>query len=214
MRTSVANTVTAAIRSALLGRARRRRAGGRGRTDPRPQRAAPVWFPARGWVGGRVQRELASNVDLVPTLVEVAGVPMRPTIQGHSLAGLFDGTPGPDRDRAFAEISYQDYYHLRRCIRTDRHKLIFLLHRGGDPHPADRRGGLVHDPVTPDRVANAFHPMAELFDLDGGPRGARQRDRRPAYRQVRDELLGRLDLWMRDAGDPLLDGAIAAPMHG
>ena len=116
-----------------------------------------------------MQRELASNVDLVPTLVEVAGVPMRPTIQGHSLAGLFDGTPGPDRDRAFAEISYQDYYHLRRCIRTDRHKLIFLLHRGGDPHPADRRGGLVHDPVTPDRVANAFHPMAELFDLDEDP---------------------------------------------
>ena len=73
-----------------------------------------VRFPARGWVGGRVQRGLVSNVDRVPTLLEAAAVAVWPTIQGRSLAGLLDGAPRPVRGAAPTGS--------RRC--TDRHKLI------------------------------------------------------------------------------------------
>lgn len=59
-----------------------------------------VRFPARGWVGGRVQRGLVSNVDRVPTLLEAAAVAVWPTIQGRSLAGLLDGAPRPVRGAA------------------------------------------------------------------------------------------------------------------
>ena len=88
-----------------------------------------VRFPARDWVGGRVQRELVSNVDLVPTLLEAAAVPVRPAIQGKSLAGLLDGTPGPVRDSVFGEMSYPELLrpaavHPHRPPQADR-----LLHR-------------------------------------------------------------------------------------
>ena len=138
-----------------------------------------------------MQRELASNVDLVPTLLEVAGVPVWPAIQGHGLAGLLDGTPGPVRDSVFAEMSYQNYYDLRRCIHTDRHKLIVyfteavtLIHQTG-------AAALHTTPVTPERITNAFHPMAELFDLREDPDELDNVIDRPAYRQVRDERGGR-----------------------
>lgn len=171
-------------------------------------------FPARGWVGGRVQRELTSNVDIVPTLLDAAGVPPQPAIQGHSLACLLDGMPGPVRDSVFGEMSYQNYYDPRRCIRTDRHKLIVYFTASVTLIQQTGAAALHTTPVTPERLSGAFHPLAELFDLHEDPEELDNVIDRPAYRQVRDELLRRLYRWMRDTGDPLLDGAIAAPMHG
>ena len=70
-------------------------------------------------------------------------------------------------------------------------------------------------PVAPERISNAYHPLAELFDLREDPEELDNVIDRPAYRQVRDEL-ARPPVSV-DVGypcDPLLDGAIAAPMHG
>ena len=82
-------------------------------------------LPSRqGWHGGSVREELISNIDYLPTLLDLAGVPVSENVQGRSFAHLLDGQTYAPRDAIFAEISHHDYYDPRRCIRTETHKLI------------------------------------------------------------------------------------------
>ena len=171
-----------------------------------------VRIPARGWVGGRVQRELASNVDIVPTLLDGAGVPRRPAgSQPRRHARRHARTRSRQRLRRYElpELLRPAALHPHRPPRADR-----LLHRSGDPHTADRSGDPAHDPGEAQADLQRVPSMAEMFDLHEEPEELDNVIDRPAYRQASDELVGCLYRWMRDTGDPLLDGAIAAPMQG
>jgi N-acetylglucosamine-6-sulfatase len=72
-------------------------------------------------------------VDLAPTLLELAGVPVGPQIQGRSLVPLFNGTPPGWRESVLVEFyTYENPFpHLLdmdyRAIRTDRYKYIHWI---------------------------------------------------------------------------------------
>ena len=76
---------------------------------------------------------LALTVDLAPTLLELAGVPIGPSVQGRSLVPLFEGTPPGWRESVLIEFnSYENPFpHLLdldyRAIRTGRHKYIHWI---------------------------------------------------------------------------------------
>jgi arylsulfatase A-like enzyme len=53
---------------------------------------------------GAVCEELVESIDLAPTLLDVAGVPIPETMQGRSLIGLAEGKVEDWRDDAFSEI--------------------------------------------------------------------------------------------------------------
>ena len=78
----------------------------------------------KGWHGGVVQNEMVSNIDVLPTLLDVLGLPVPATVQGRSFASLLDGSGYTPRKEIFSEISHHDYYDPCRCIRTETHKLI------------------------------------------------------------------------------------------
>ena len=73
---------------------------------------------------------LALTVDLAPTLLEFAGVPIGPGIQGRSLLPLFRGTPSDWRQSVLVEFytNEQPFPHLMdmdyRAVRTARYKYI------------------------------------------------------------------------------------------
>ncbi len=73
---------------------------------------------------------LALTVDLAPTLLELAGVPPGPSIQGRSLVPLFQGTPPGWRESVLVEFyTYENPFpHLLdmdyRAVRTGRYKYI------------------------------------------------------------------------------------------
>jgi N-sulfoglucosamine sulfohydrolase len=54
-------------------------------------------------------------------------------------------------------------------------------------------------------------PFAQLYDVALDPNEAANLIDDPAYADVRRDLEGRLDRWMRDTSDPILDGPIAPP---
>ncbi|HEU5220314.1 MAG TPA: sulfatase-like hydrolase/transferase, partial [Gemmatimonadales bacterium] len=89
-------------------------------------------YPPRIPAGSRPDG-LALTVDLAPTMLDLAGVPIGPSIQGRSLVPLFHGTPADWRQSVLVEFytNEQPFPHLMdmdyRAIRTARYKYIHWI---------------------------------------------------------------------------------------
>lgn len=149
-----------------------------------------VRWPGRTPPGSR-RRELVANVDFAPTLLDLAGVPPHPRMQGGSLVPLLRGAE-PERWRD--AVYYRYYMHLDVChrvqacygIRTATHKLI---HYPGHGSGADGAG-------TDPRPA-----ARELFDLTADPHELHNRYDDPRYADVVRDLTDRLAALQREVGD-------------
>lgn len=115
-----------------------------------------VRYPARVLAGSRPEG-LALTVDLAPTVLELAGAPIGPGVQGHSLVPLLSGTPAPWRQSLLVEFyTYENPFpHLvdmdYRAVRTGRYKYIHWMH-----HPEqDELYDLQADPLERENLAGA-----------------------------------------------------------
>lgn len=70
-----------------------------------------IRWPGRLASGFRDDRSVVSTLDLMPTLLEAAGVPLPERIDGVSFFGLLKGRPTPARDYVFTTVN-----HHRRGI--------------------------------------------------------------------------------------------------
>ena len=115
-----------------------------------------AWFP-RVLPAGRVIDEPVQCIDVMPTLLELAGVPTPEQAQGRSLLPLIAASPDWEERPVFLETSgggytadERQYAERARAVRTERWKLIRTV---------DADGGLAGE---------------ELYDLgaDPGERGS------------------------------------------
>jgi N-sulfoglucosamine sulfohydrolase len=181
--------------------------------DPGLETALLVRLPSRGWAGGRTHDQLISNVDVLPTLLELLGVDIPPAVQGRSFLGLLDGRPYRARREIFGELTYHTYYDPRRCVRTATHKLMLNFGTAPafmDPTQSWRRRTSTVVPANP---AGATAPPVELYDIADDPLEHANLAGAAGAADVRRDLLSRLRAWMRETDDPLLHGAVAPPMH-
>jgi len=174
-----------------------------------------VFFLARGpryFHGGRDVDAMVSLIDLVPTVCDLAGIPIPERVQGRSLLPLIDGESENLHDTLFAEVNYHAAYEPTRCVRTRRYKYIRRY---------DRRDHLVLPNVddTPSKDFMLAAGWAErpreqemLYDLSFDPDEINNLIDNENYRSIREELSMRLDRWMEETGDPLLDGPVSAPV--
>jgi len=172
-------------------------------------------WPAGDLTGGRVHRQLLSNVDFLPTLLDLAGVAIPDNLQGFSAVDILRGrTTEPVRDAIFAEhLSHALRDNTSRCIRTERYKLIRNFEPGRkivkpiDAHPQNVAGHT----ARPRREGT--RPVAQLFDLEADPieynNLALDKQHAPLLRELSD----RLWRWMADVGDPILEGPIRTPYY-
>jgi arylsulfatase A-like enzyme len=151
-------------------------------------------WPSGDLAGGRAISPLASQVDLVPTLLDLARLPSPRNLQGISLAPVLRGEPGArGRDEVFAMMHQHDRWVESRCVRTRRHKLIRNFSPSRLPGTSRER------------------PPIEFYDLDADPIESRDLGAAPAFRAARARLDATLLRWMRETGDPLLRGPMATP---
>ena len=111
----------------------------------------------------------------------------------------------------FAEATFHAAYEPQRCVRTQRHKYI---RRYGDralPVLANTDDGPSKDLLLELGWGERPIPFEQLYDLALDPNEAANLIDDPAYAGVRQDLTERLDRWMHDTRDPLLDGPIAPP---
>jgi arylsulfatase A-like enzyme len=114
----------------------------------------PLIVAGPGLPSGRVVEEQARTIDILPTLLDLAGVPVPPGRPGESLVPRARGeraAPGP---HAYAEAGRNFYRENKRqyvdgvagkwrMIRTDRYKIILIPK---DPEPLWELYDLRSDP--------------------------------------------------------------------
>ena len=113
---------------------------------------------------GRREKAMVLNVDFAPTMLDLAGVPIPPSMQGRSLVPLLEGTTPADWQKSL----YYHYYefpgahdvHRHYGVKTARYKLMHYYHLG----------------------------EWELFDLERDPHDLKNVYGDPAYADVRKEL--------------------------
>lgn len=149
-----------------------------------------------------------SQMDIFPTLCELLGIDSPEWLQGESLLPLWHGATATMRGAIFAEMNYHTCYEPMRAIRTDRYKYI----RTYDLH--DRRilgnvpPGEPRDHLKTHGYFSVPTPEEQLFDLAVDPLERINRIDDPSLADIRADLCKRLEKWMQETDDPILNGPL------
>jgi N-sulfoglucosamine sulfohydrolase len=164
-----------------------------------------------GFTGGKVIDAMVSHLDVYPTLCDVAGIETPPFVQGTSLLPLVRGEVKTLHEEIFTEATFHAAYEPQRAIRTDRWKYI----RRFDDRTLPVLPNTDDSPSKELWLRHGFgeRPIAQeqLYDLLFDPNEAANLAADPAYAEIRADLAGRLEAWMHETGDPLLDGPVVPP---
>jgi arylsulfatase A-like enzyme len=161
--------------------------------------------------GGRVHDSLVSQLDLYPTLCDLAGVETPGFVQGRSLLPLVDREVDRIRDEIFAELTYHVAYDPQRAIRTERFKYIRRFDDDLRPALANVDDSPTKDVMMASGWGQDLLEPEELFDLALDPHETYNRAADARYSDTLAELRARLAAWQRDTADPILDGPVAPP---
>ncbi len=156
-----------------------------------------------GFRDGKVSDELVSQIDLFPTICELAGIDRPEWVRGRSLLDA------ERNDAVFAEITFHAAYEPQRAVRTKRYKYIRRFDNGhAGPVLPNIDDSPSKDYLLARGLADRVLAAEELFDLVFDPNEANNLVDDPAYESVLAELRGRLLDWMQDTDDPLLHGPV------
>lgn len=158
---------------------------------------------------GIVYEELVSNVDILPTVLDLATGDTPDDIAGYSLAPLFnDDQTYSSRNHIFAEITWHDTYVPMRAVRTERFKYIRnFWHNPRVYLPNDVYASLAGREVR-GRYGRPSRVYEELYDLEADPYEQENIVEKEAYTQVRAKLVSTLATWMHETDDPILKGPV------
>jgi arylsulfatase A-like enzyme len=195
-----------------------------------------VW-PGTAPAGSRTDA-MVQWIDLLPTIVDLAGGRAPSGIDGRSFANVLRGKTKSHREEIFTAHSGDGDYNVYpiRSVRTARWKYIRNLHPEYQHSTHTNRDGArvsaiaywrsweraaTTDPKAREIVEKFRHrPAEELYDLEKDPDELRNLAGDARYARTLRRLRVRLDDWMRETGDkgtvygkPLLKGEEATVLR-
>ncbi len=184
--------------------------------DPVIETPLIMYGPGTKLEGGRVIKQLMSNVDVLPTLLDLIGVKIPNNLHGHSFKKVVQGTEKlSPRSEIYAQrTSHALYDNLSRCVRTERYKLIRYFEPGRTViYPTDAVPQRVAQHVERPRRKSGRRPVVELYDLRADPHERNNLAQTPKYAELVAELSDKLWTWMESVNDPLLKGPLPTPYY-
>lgn len=168
-------------------------------------------FP-HGAPRGRTIDALVSQLDIFPTLCEIAGIEKPVWLEGHSLLPLIHGKTNQVHDEIFAEVTYHAAYEPMRCIRTPRYKYIRYFDNFDRVVKPNIDDGASKQFLIANGLVEMRHDDAEmLFDLYYDPCERANLINDSQYAAIKHELETRLRRHMQETRDPLLQGYVPKP---
>ncbi|MBT5830358.1 MAG: sulfatase [Candidatus Latescibacteria bacterium] len=170
--------------------------------DPGIEIALIMRWPKGGIKDGQVCDNLLSNVDFLPTLMNLIDEPIPDNIEGISFKSVLTDSKAPQtRDAVFSVFQGSD----ARSVRTNRYKLIRNF--------APRR--ILDFPVNMTNTPRSRIklPVVELYDLEEDPNEFDNVATNPAYKEIYTELSNLLWDWMEEVDDPSLKSPIPTPYY-
>ena len=164
-----------------------------------------------GFHRGRVHDGLVSQIDLFPTLCELLGIDRPDWLQGRSLMPLVRRETADVNEEIFGEMTFHAAYEPQRAIRTRRWKYIRRFGDRAVPVLPNIDDGPTKDLLLDHGLAQRPVAQEALHDLMFDPAEAHNLAADPACADILASLRGRLEAWMRETGDPLLDGPVEPP---
>jgi arylsulfatase A-like enzyme len=164
-----------------------------------------------GFSGGKVVDAPVSHLDVFPTLCELAGVEAPDWLQGSSLMPLVRGEIDRLHDAIFAETTYHAAYQPHRAVRTERWKYIRRFDDYEHPVLANCDDSESKDVLVAAGWGEQVVPEEQLYDLVLDPAEGANLAADPAHSEALAQMRSRLDAWMRETEDPLLEGPVAPP---
>jgi N-sulfoglucosamine sulfohydrolase len=164
-----------------------------------------------GFTGGKVVDTQVSHLDVYPTLCELAGVEPPAWLQGSSLMPLVRGEVERLHEAIFAETTYHAAYQPQRAVRTERWKYIRRFDDYEHPVLANCDDSESKDLLVEAGWGERIVPVEQLYDLVLDPAEGADLSGDPAHAAALEEMRGRLDAWMVETRDPLLEGPVAPP---
>ena len=158
--------------------------------------------------GGKVYDQMISNIDLLPSLIDLARGKPPHNIEGKSILPLLKGEIDEFRDRIFAEKTYHELYDPIRCMRTKNFKIIYnfepldTLYQIPVDILKDLSGQYMKEIYNHPRIAE------ELYDLENDPNETMNLAENPEFEGIVGTLKKDLFNWMKYTNDHLLFGKI------
>lgn len=170
----------------------------------------PEAFRPEGVKAGAVDERLISLVDLGPTILSLAGVPVPAIMQGHNFAVTdvaLNSYIYASRDRV------DELMDRQRAVRDKRYKYI----RSWYPEVSGGTDLTFRDNIDMVREMRAMYEAGQLnmaqrqwyeppgkerlFDLDSDPFEIRDVSHEPHYQPVLQRMRGEMDAWLARSGD-------------
>jgi N-sulfoglucosamine sulfohydrolase len=173
-----------------------------------------VHWPEGKLAEGAVSRSLVSAIDLAPTFLAAAGLPVPPEVQGVDFLSVCRNPDTVVRNYIFAE---RNWHTQRACQRMVRHgDYVYIRDFAPDSYSFQRvehevgayaellrlRAG---DSLTPEQAEefSTDMPREMLFDVAKDPQQLVNLAPLPEYESVRLALRGVLDEWQSRTGDSI-----------
>ncbi|UCD85385.1 MAG: sulfatase [Deltaproteobacteria bacterium] len=165
-----------------------------------------AWGPSR-FRSGKQVKGLVSTIDLMPTLLDAAGVAIPDWVEGESILPLLAGEETEStREAIFSEMTYHVEYLPSRAVRTAGWKYIknysdnpVGLDQNADMEWAQQLAELPDQPWLAPRVEEELYNLAEDPDEQNNLAGD------PGSAEMLDHLRGLLRDHMIATNDPFLD---------
>lgn len=165
---------------------------------------------------GITNQAMVSWIDVLPTILDWAGVKKPPVLTGRSLLPILEEETPKGWDAVYA--SHQSHevtmYYPMRMIRTRTHKYIRnIAHKLDYPFASDIYNSLTwqgtlerRDTMMGDRRVEDFvhRPLEELYDLEHDPHELMNVATKSAYAETLKDLRERLKKWQTSTRDPWL----------
>jgi arylsulfatase A-like enzyme len=167
--------------------------------------------PVRGFEPGTVAEQLVSTVDLGPTVLSLAGLPVPSYMQGRVFLGP---EAQPERDYVHASRDrYDTSYDMIRSSRDRRYKYIrhyypyesypiWVPYRNRHPIMKELWDGYRRGTLEADQLALfRSRPAEELYDTATDPYELTNLAEDPAHRETLERLRAATDRWIAEVGD-------------